>query len=244
VRPQDAQSGDTAFQATAAGNELVAFQVVATATGGAIANFAASVMEPLAGRQYGAQIPPDNVALYRVGYVETQQATFSATAPGSLGRWPDPLIPAKDAIDGLERNAFLITIPPGENRIAWVDMLVPADLPADDYVGAVQVTGDGLNAQVSVTISVLPFNLPPTSRLASAFLADMDIACQALGRDVDTDGWDVLAQFIRLGLDNRITICSMLRRSAAATTSGRTSSARSSRSSAGAPAGSGSPAQG
>ncbi|MBV9050489.1 MAG: DUF4091 domain-containing protein [Solirubrobacterales bacterium] len=211
VRPQDTQAGGSSLSVTAAGNELVAFQVVVTATSGAITSFAASATGPLIGQQSGQQIPAQNIALYRIAYVETQQATFSSTAPASLGRWPDPLIPVTDPIAGEARNAFPITIPSGENRIAWVEVTVPPDLAADDYAGAVHITGIGLEAQVPLTISVLPFNLPATSRLASGFLASMDAACQALGYNIDTQGWEVLASFIRLGLNNRITISTMLR---------------------------------
>jgi|NGEPerStandDraft_6_1074524.scaffolds.fasta_scaffold22640_2 hypothetical protein len=211
VRPTDPQLGGTEFTATAAGNEITAFQVVVTATAGDLTDFSVAVNKPLLGQRTNTSIPVQAVTVYRVGYVTTQHATFSDTAPGSVGRWPDPLIPASDPIENEARNAFPIHIPSGENRVAWIEIHIPAGCAADDYAGSVHVTAGGLDAAVFITVTVLNFDLPSTPRYASAFIAGMDQACQSLGYNIDTQGWDVLAKFIRLGLNNRVTVPSMLR---------------------------------
>jgi Domain of unknown function (DUF4091) len=211
VRPTDAQIGGTEVTATAAGGEIVAFQVVATATTGDISGVTVAVESPLVGRQTQTEIPAKNIVLYRVAYVTIRRATYSGTSPASLGRWPDPLIPATDPLDGQPRNAFPITIPSGENRIAWVEVQIPANTLPDDYIGSVRVTGSGLGAVVPISITVMNFNLPSTSRLTTAFIAGMNAACKSLGYDLNTRGWGVLAKFIRLGLNNRVTVCTMLR---------------------------------
>jgi Domain of unknown function (DUF4091) len=210
VRPQDAPAGVKEATLTAAGNEVAAFQVVVQATNAAVGNFSVAAEGPLAGPG-GATIPVAAVSIYRVGYVTTVQETSDDAGPNPTGRWPDPLIPVTDPITGEPRNAFPITIPAGENRIAWVEILVPAGLPAGDYSGSVHVTGDGLDTHVPVTLTTLAFSLPVTSRLANAFRASLNQACAALGYDIDTiEGWTTLAMFIRLGLNNRITMASML----------------------------------
>jgi hypothetical protein len=36
-----------------------------------------------------------------------------------------------------------VNVPEGKNRVAWIDVLVPADQPARDYSGRLRVTANG-----------------------------------------------------------------------------------------------------
>jgi Domain of unknown function (DUF4091) len=210
VRPEDKPALGQPAQAAAlraAGNEAASFQIVTYATDADIQHFDVDVDQPFVGPS-GGQIAPSNVRIYRVAYVETTHPTFNHVAPG---RYPDPLIAKVDPVANEPRNAYPIKIPTGENRAAWIEVRIPGGTTPGEYTGSVKVTGDGLDARIPVTLTVLNFSLPQTSRLGSAFLNSLNGVHTALGYDIDTQGWQVLAMFIRAGLYNRVSIPSMLR---------------------------------
>lgn len=79
-------------------------------------------------------------------WINTSWKCGGATAPAVDARrclFPDALVPERDAFYGEDRNAFPMTVPAGENRMAWVDVNVPASAPAGTYSSTVTVSAAG-----------------------------------------------------------------------------------------------------
>ena len=213
VRPGVYEEGPTAVSLVAARNEFESFQVVVRAPVAALSQVTVAMRGDLVGPG-GATVPLSNMTVYRVGYLPVKIASDREGAPG---RWPDPLIPTVDTLVGEKRNAFPVDVPVGENRVAWVDVLVPRDAVPGVYRGSVEVSGDGHFSRIPVTLKVLNFTLPSTPRLKSSFGLNETSGCAALGYE-DCDSKDrakllearnrARALFVRSALDNRITIAS------------------------------------
>jgi hypothetical protein len=209
VRPTDQPTGTSEARLTAAKNEFESFQIVVQAGSSApLHNLKVALGKPLTGP--GGKIPAANVTIYREAYYNVQQPSDQE---GASGLWPDALIPTVDRFFHEPRNAFPIEVPAGENRVAWVDVLVPRGTAAGTYDGSIRVTAQGLDVTVPVHLTVRNFTLPSTSSLTSAFAMGWDDACRATygqscfapGRS-DEDGWRLNSLYARAALDNRITI--------------------------------------
>jgi hypothetical protein len=138
VRPKAAPSGSTRARISAARNEFESFQVVMSAGAAPLRDVNVSLASPLQGP--GGTIPARNVTIYREAYLDIKHPS---DLEGSKGRWPDALIPKVDPVYGEHRDAFPVTSPAGENRVAWVDVLVPAGQAAGNYAGSLRVTARG-----------------------------------------------------------------------------------------------------
>jgi hypothetical protein len=143
----------------AARNEFESLQVTVA---GPRAHLRVSAAGPLVGAG-GAAIPADASAVARVDYDDVKTPSGLEGAPG---RWPDPPVPAVDPLLHEPRHAFPVDVPAGENRVAWVDVLVPVDTPPGVYRGGIDVSADDLAIRVPVEVTVLAFTLPSTARLA------------------------------------------------------------------------------
>jgi hypothetical protein len=129
--------------------------------------------------------------------VSRNETTGACTDTADSCRFPDELIPDRDSIFGETRNAFQsLTIPSGENRVAWVDVFVPADTTPGAYSGTVTVTqSSGTPTTVPVSLQVVSATLPATSTTDSAFFYE--------GPNTDPTGYQEAAE---LGLDDRISV--------------------------------------
>jgi hypothetical protein len=208
VRPAAKPTGSATASLSAARNEFESFQVVIRA----LATPASSVRLTLSSRLRRASttLPASSVSIYREAYYDAAQA--SDAVEGAPGLLPDALIPTKDRYYGETRNAFPIDVPAGQNRVAWVDVLVPPTAPTGVYKGALKVAGTGFSKTVPITLRVLKLKLSSTARLRSAYRLLWSAPCQALLssnciNDPET-GWKTFGMFTRAALDNRITISS------------------------------------
>jgi hypothetical protein len=165
VKPKAAPSGSTRARISAARNEFESFQVVMSAGAAPLRDVNVSLASPLQGP--GGTIPARNVTIYREAYLDIKHPS---DLEGSKGRWPDALIPKVDPFYGEHRDAFPVIAPAGENRVAWVDVLVPAGQAAGNYAGSLRVTARGGFARtIPIDLHVYPFGIPSTSTLQSAF---------------------------------------------------------------------------
>lgn len=203
VQPTDPPKAAKTARIAAAKNEFEAFQVVVRADGAAVTQVTARA-SALNGP---GSIPASAVRLYREEYL---QVTTPSGSIGKAGRWPDGLVPAVDDVDGQARNAFPFDVPAGESRAVWVEVLVPPTAAAGLYRGAVQLTGDGLSAEVPVELEVYDFQLPSTPTLATAFLLFSGAACAEHTGSPDCGGEAkaaaLVSKYARLALDHRITL--------------------------------------
>jgi Domain of unknown function (DUF4091) len=161
----------------------------------------------------GGVIAAANVTIYREEYYTTKTAS---TGMRPIGRWPDALIPSVDPLYGEVRSGFAVAeLPVGENRVFWVDVLVPMAQPKGFYAGELVLSWDSGSRPISVRLDVRNFTLPSTSSLRSLFkIHDGVTPCKATHGPARTDnavawstkGWSTNRDYARLALDNRITI--------------------------------------
>ncbi len=227
VRPIGGQAGAGSVALRAARNEFESFQIVVGGSG-AVTGARVDVVGAGFAGPGGQSIPASAVTVYREDYVRIHTPSdgegwqaFLPPAPArndpafrcnpAVGahldcRIPDRLIPERDPLYGEDRNAFPVDIPAGENRVAWVDVLVPAQQAAGTYSGAMRVSnGAGESTDVPVTIAVAPVAVPSTSTIRGAFDLNRNVLCQV---HVCTDPRVIMADYARAALDNRITVAS------------------------------------
>src|SRR4051812_5994389 len=113
VRPADSvpASGPARIALAAAGGECVGAQGVVRGPARGLAGSAA----PLRAAD-GRAVP---VRLARVATIALQRPSG---IEGSVGEWPDPLIPVRDAVYGEERNAFPVNVAAGRNQAIFVEV--------------------------------------------------------------------------------------------------------------------------
>lgn len=98
----------------------------------------------------GAVIPADACRWFRVGYVKLENVNLRV--PGARVYEPDPLLPAA-AFD----------VPAGEVGAVWVDLKLPAELPAGIYRGKVTVSAEGQEVVRNVEVKAYGFDIPAHS---------------------------------------------------------------------------------
>jgi glycosyl hydrolase family 123 len=205
VKPTASPSAASQARISAARNEFESFQVVISASGAPLRGVNVSLASPLKGP--GGTIPQRNVRIYREAYLDI---THPSDLEGSKGRWPDALIPKVDEFYGERRNAFPVDVPAGENRVAWIDVLVPPGEAAGNYSGSLRVTaGGGFSRTVPVELHVYPFGIPSTSTLQSTFGIDWEQCTAHYGNDCihnEEKGWALKSLYVRAGLEDRISL--------------------------------------
>lgn len=127
---------------------------------------------PAAGDLTGpGTIPASRISVYRVGYVRLTRPSAGIGPLHGDGRYGDPLIPANGPV----------AVPAGETTSFYVLVDVPADAPAGDYTGTVDL---GAAGAIPLHVTVAPLTAsadryPIVSRLHVGNLA------QALGVQED-----------------------------------------------------------
>jgi len=205
--PTSALQGNASVALTAARNEYESFQVKVSAGGAALTNVSVSLGAALTGPN-GATIPAANVRFAREDYYrlttmsDGELATeFPRDAAGTCQgdcRIPDALIPERDLLTNEDRAAFPMTVPTNENRVAWVDVLVPTSAATGTYSGTVLVkAGAATLSTIPVTLEVLNATLPSTSTMKSQVFVNAN----------DVGGsWSTYQQLAELGLANHLSV--------------------------------------
>jgi hypothetical protein len=208
VRPADAPTTSATAHLLAAGNEFESTQVVVRADGAPLTGVDVQVVGTLAGPA-GATIPSSAFTVYRVGYYDVSGLPSDGDLGGALGLFPDALIPTVDTIWHEPRRAFPIDVPAGQNRLAWIDMLVPPGTPAGSYVGAsIRVTAaGGVQQDVPLEVEVAGLDLPSTTSLDGGFDINPNLLCAAHDCAAYPGGGTALtAAYERVALDDRLTL--------------------------------------
>lgn len=217
IQPQDASIPvGTSISASAARNEFASVQIAVRADAGAINGLTIS-KDAAFTKAGGGTIPAANVTVYREDYYTVQKPSDgeggSANPCAANCRWPDALIPAVDPLYGEARNAWPVNVPAGENRVAWIDVLVPIGQAAGIYTGTFAVfSGAGAISTVTVNLTVVDFALPSTSSMQGTFALDWHNICRAYGGNgndctqVPDGAWSMYSLFVRSALDNRVSI--------------------------------------
>ncbi|HEY6100094.1 MAG TPA: glycoside hydrolase domain-containing protein [Anaeromyxobacter sp.] len=195
IRPSAAARISPSAHISAARNEFEAVQIAIT---GQASNVNATATD-LAGTAGAIPAP----RLYREAIIDL---ALPSGLDGATGRFPDGLVPDVDETYGEKRNAFPFSVPAGETRVLWAEVLVPVGAAPGDYTGSVRVTWDGGEAVVPLTVTVWPFTLPSTSSLRSAF--GFSWGGIPAGHGIGpSDAYSRLrAQYGTFALDHRITL--------------------------------------
>ncbi len=148
--------GEDGIRAAGARNERVAFQLVISPTDRDLESVAIEV-EDLAGPD-GAVIAADAVEVLREAFVQVNEPSHRDWEPGLW--WPDPLPPWTPTDVAVEDR----------HQPVWLEIAVPADAPAGEYVGAVTIRPEGRPAaRVPVALTVWDFALPMPRSLLTFF---------------------------------------------------------------------------
>jgi len=106
--------------------------------------------------QDGAIIPPENIEVLKVQYVNVTLPTDKSSV---AGLWPDPLPPLNGPIN-LEAN---------KNQTFWIRVKVPGKVPAGMYTGSIILSGQKFEANVTLSVEVYDFVLPDRMTCTTAF---------------------------------------------------------------------------
>ena len=204
VRPGDLPAAFPAATSSASlraiRNEFESFQIVvhggdtgvddvAVAVDGALvgpgaAEIPAANVRPYVERYYTVTTPSDR-EIFPDGDVEPGLDGHVRCTAGALHcRFPDALVPERDVFYDEDRNAFPLDVPPGENRVVWVDVLVPHDAAVGDYLGSLSVTGAGVDQTVPLAVEVLDLGgaaMPSTPTLRGGVQISTGAFCTAHG---------------------------------------------------------------
>jgi len=178
VYPTDAAGSGTTGTISCARGEYCAFQVVAQAPAGGLANVNFSVSN-LSGRGR-ASIPSTNLIRYREQYITVSQHSPTWEGPPNLpitnqNTFPDPLIPFIDPATGLPPTpgATYVAAPTnlaaGNNIVFWVDTYVPRGTTAGLYTGTYTVSSDQGSVTGQISVKVWNFTLPLKTSLHTNF---------------------------------------------------------------------------
>jgi hypothetical protein len=169
VRPDDRVeknnliwSGDNKkITLAAAGNEHVPFQVVITTPvppgwrSKAPDGFFISATDLTSSN--GKVITREHLNLFLEHYIQI----YAVSSPvGATGYWPDALVPLKEPFSMQAQYAVV------GNRPVWVDIFIPAGIPAGTYNGSITVTRfDTVIETLGLEVEVYGFSLPQETHL-------------------------------------------------------------------------------
>ncbi len=156
-------------------------------------------VSPLLGPE-GAQIGPQNIKVWLVGYVHTRPPVYPVER---VGWWPDPLMPVG-----------VVELKQRQLQPIWISVRVPDSAPAGLYRGSVQVTLEGgQTAAWPIELNVWDFSLPFPSRLKTAFSALLEYdAMRWYGFSGDVPPRSFRLKFYSLMLEHRLNPMSLYSR--------------------------------
>jgi hypothetical protein len=192
VRPADAPGPKRAAVLSAARNEYAPFQVVVRAGSGGLKRVNAVAGSLVAKR--GHAITADQITLYREHYIEVKK--LSPRSKGSLGWYPDALIPFLDPSTGKPpvRARFAAApfdIAPHSNQPLWVDVRTPRDAAPGEYTGTLTISAAGTRPyKVPIKLTVWDFTIPETPSMRTHF-GDADVN-PLLSRPPQIPAWSSL----------------------------------------------------
>ncbi len=120
-----------------------------------------------------AQKPPSSVVtllhpvIYREDYL---LISTPSNIEGSIGKWPDPLIPQRDFYDQEIRNAFPASYAGPEPIVLYYEVCIPISSSPGTFIGNIALTAhQKKKLNLPVKVKVRKFALPATSSLPNSF---------------------------------------------------------------------------
>lgn len=154
-----------------------------------------------------ARVP---LELFREAFLEVKTPS---DVDGATGLWPDPLVPAVDAVAHEPRRAFPVDVPARTHQPLLVEACVPRGAPPGRYDGAVTLTAGPLTARVEVHLVVRPLAIPATSTLPVSFgLSGRSLMYGHFGeKRGDDERRRLVDRYARLALAYRVSLHTMSR---------------------------------
>lgn len=207
VRPNDVPPKEAVARIAGASNEMEGFQAVIEGGSEGLRGVSARVTD----LEGPTTIEASRFVLYRQEYMEIRERSDANAMDGLV---PDALIPDVDPLVGEKRNAFPFDVPPGENRVLWVDLHIPPNTPAGVYEGLLEVEAEGFFEVLPIELEVFPFELPSTPSYTTAFGFGWSSTGTAHCGEAWCNGDDALYDRLRqlyaiAALDNRISLSSV-----------------------------------
>jgi hypothetical protein len=157
--PGSTLSGTDRASLSAARGECASFQIAVKPPVQSVR----AVAGPLAAAG-GSPIP---IALYREVFLDLAEPSNSE---GRAGKWPDPLIPERDAYVRQQRSAFPASSEGPLPVVLYCEVCIPDDASPGEYHGAVALEAEGKSPlAIPVDLAVRRFAIPPTSTLPTSF---------------------------------------------------------------------------
>jgi len=157
-RDLDLFSAKTAGTAklSAAKGEKEGFQIILLSFTNELKNVKIEASDLSAGKN---KIAKENIKIYRVGYVRTQEPAYKTKY---IGWWPDPLLPLE------EKNREIYRINTEEIQPVWVTIKVPGDAAAGKYAGMVMIKPSNADeTKIGINLHVRNFALPAHNHITS-----------------------------------------------------------------------------
>lgn len=165
IPPQDRNSvwsaSDRQIRLYGGRQEYVGFQVVVRAGSAPLKEVEVKI-SPLRSKG-GATLGDANIDLFRQHYLKvTIPSQWEADAPvpeAKVGEYPVQMVPLRGRDAGFE-------VPAGRNQPVWIDVYVPENQAAGDYLGEATITAEGKSiATLPVHLTVWDFTLPRETHL-------------------------------------------------------------------------------
>ena len=184
IKQENKVKGNSIARIKAAKNEYESFQICITANSGKLNNVKVNISDLKSKRGI---IEKENITLFREEYVPIRNSSPRVSYPPGL--YPDPLLPIKNPITkkaieplhfndwgksnklvGAKYSAYPIEIFQGQNRVIWVDVYIPKNIPAGIYYGKFKAVADGnISAEIPIELTVWNFTLPDTASHSTHF---------------------------------------------------------------------------
>jgi len=176
--------GTPAITLAGAGRETVSFQIFITANtgaGAALSDVAVDVT-PLSGpgTLTSDNTQTSNITRYLEGYLPYTTGDAATLQVSGNGYVPDILVPFYDPYDsGTPALGTPFNVQPGTTQGVWINVSIPANQTPGAYTGYVTVQGNGVYAQIPITLTVwngtLPrFDSPNHPDMLKSFIPSLD----------------------------------------------------------------------
>ena len=159
-------SKPTAITIKGAKNEWLAFQIAVRSDDENLSNFIPSIQATMTDGDNN--ITDNNFVFYITNYlyVDSNAATYEVP-----GYWPDACVPYRDRwyneIRDSSEEGWGQSIPENNTQPFLVELYIPVDTPAGNYIGTIRFTADGsvsgvggLTQEIPINLTVWDFQLP------------------------------------------------------------------------------------
>ena len=178
--------------------EHVPFQIIVTADR---VNVSGITLEKTPLRDGENILSDKNISLYFEHHIKVYTPSG---LHGEKGYWPDAIVPLTRPFD--IHSGHRGSPPELRHQPVWVDITVPADLPAGEYIGTIRASSDeGMLGKITIRLTVWVVTLPADRHFPALIrIGTRDVARM---HDLDQESpefQELYYQYLEHALDNRV----------------------------------------